>query len=206
LAERSHHRERPRELFFPVFPSAIPDESGLRETSRQHNTHSIELREVRYTWHPWCGRVVAIHKTFARNGRVVSQCSIEENSEGRVLEIPEWMFDPAICLRIHLAAAPTVSCDALLDLKSLLRSAPLPDVDVVLQAQHRSLLSPGGADAKVTEPQGRSIHTVSSTTEESGLAGATSRNQTESAEVFRATAARALRETPHLQHQKGGER
>ena len=33
LAARSHDRERPRELFFPVFPSAIPDESGLRESS-----------------------------------------------------------------------------------------------------------------------------------------------------------------------------
>ena len=171
-----------------------------------HNTHSIEQREVPCTWRPWCGRVVAVHKTFARNGRVGSQCSIQENSEARLLEIPEWMFDPDICRRMHLAAVPTVSCEALLDLKSLLQGAPLPDIGVVLQAQHRSLLSPGGADAKVTEVQDRSIHTVSSTTQESGLAGIASRNQTESGEASRATAARAPRKSPRLQHQKGGGR
>jgi hypothetical protein len=149
---------------------------------------------------------VAVHKTPAKNGRVVSHCSIEENSGVRLLEIPEWMFDPAICRRMHLAAVPTVSCEALLDLKSLLRCVPLPDLDAVLKAQHRSLLSPGGADAKVTELQDRSIHTVSSTTQESGLAGAASKNQTKSGQAFRATAARSLRKNPRLQHQKGGGR
>jgi hypothetical protein len=149
---------------------------------------------------------VAVHKTFARNGRVVSQCSIEENSEARHLEIPEWMFDPAICCRMQLAVVPTVSCKALLDLKSLLRCASLSDTDVVLQAQHRPLLSPGGADAKIPEPRGCSIHTVSSTTQESGLAGIASRNQRESGEATRATAARALRKTPRRRQQKGGRR
>lgn len=178
----------------------------LRGTSQQRNTHNIESREVRYTWHPWCGRVVVVHQTFAKNGRVVSHCRIEENSEVRHLEIPEWMFDPAICRRMQLAAVPTVSCEALLDLKSLLRCASLPDTEVVLQAQHRSLLSLGGADAKITEPQGCSIHTVSSTAQESDLAGVASRNQTESGEASRSTAARALRKTPRRQHQKGGGR
>lgn len=154
----------------------------------------------------WCGRVVAVHKTFARNGRVVSQCSIEENSEARHLEIPEWMFDPAICCRMQLAAVPTVSCQALLDLKSLVRCVSLSHTDVVLQPQHCSSLSPGGADAKVPKPQGCSILTISSTTQESGLAGTASRNKTESNDTFRATAARALRKTPRRQQQKGGGR
>jgi hypothetical protein len=57
------------------------------DTSQQRNTHSIESREVHYTWHPWCGRIAAVHKTFAKNGQVVSHCSIEENSEARHLEI-----------------------------------------------------------------------------------------------------------------------
>ena len=186
--------------------SVCLDGSALHGTSRQHNTHNIEWQEVCYTWHPWCGRVVAVHQTFARNGRVVSHCSIEENAEARHLEIPEWMFDPAICCRMQLAAEPTVSCQALLDLKSQLRCASISSTDVVLQAQHCSLLSPGGADAKVLESNGCSIHTVSSTTQESGLAGTASRNKTESSETVRATAARALRKTPRRQQQKAGGR
>ena len=130
--------------------SIAPHGFGHRSTTQQRNTHNIESREVRYPWHPWCGRVAAVHQTFAKNGRVVSRCGIEENAEARHLEIPEWMFDPVICRRMHLAAVPTVSGEALLDLKSLLRCAPFPDTDVVLQPQHRSLLSPGGADAKIT--------------------------------------------------------
>jgi hypothetical protein len=161
-------------------PSPVRDESGLRGTSRQRNTHSIESREVRYPWHPWHDRVVAIHQSFTRNGRALFRCSIEENLEVRLLEIPQWMFDPATCCGMRLAAVPTVSCKALLDLKSLLQCTLLPESDVVLQAEHRCLLSPGGADAKVTEPtEGRSTQTVSSTPPESGLAGAASRNQAE---------------------------
>ena len=189
-----------------MFPCSVPNGFGRRDTSQQRNTHNIESREVHYAWHPWCGRVVAVHKTFARNGRVMSQCGIEENSEARHLEIPEWMFDPVICRCMRLAALPTVSCEALLDLKSLLRCAPLPDTDVVLQAQHHSLSSQGGADAKIIEPHDRSIHPVSSTAQESGLAGIASRNKTKSSEASRAAAARALRKTPRRRHRKGGRR
>jgi hypothetical protein len=65
-------------------------------------------------------------------------------------------------------AAPTVSCDALLELKALLRTAARPDCGVVLQAQHRPLLTAGGADATVSEPTAiLSTHTVSSSTQAS---------------------------------------
>jgi hypothetical protein len=115
------------------------------------------------------------------------------------------MFDSMACHRMRLATAPMVSCGALLDLKALLRSASLPDSDVVLQGQHRSLLSPGGADAKITKPaESRSIQTISSTPEAPVLAGAVSRNQTENSTVAGATAARAHRKSPRLRQQKGG--
>jgi hypothetical protein len=190
-----------------AYPSQVRGEFDPRGTSRQRNTHSIESREVRYPWHPWHDRVVEIHQSFARNGRALFRCSIEENLEARLLEIPQWMFDPATCCRMHLAAVPTVSCRALRDLKSLLHCALLPGSEVVLQAQHRCLPSPGGADAKVAEPtDGRSTQTVSSTPPEPGLAGAASRNQAENREVVRATAARTLRKRPRLGQQKGGGR
>jgi hypothetical protein len=117
------------------------------------------------------------------------------------------MFDSVACCRMRLAKVPTVNCGALLDLKALLRCASFPDSDVVLQGQHRSLLSPGGADAKITKPtESRSIQTISSAPEAPVLAGAASRNQTENSTVAGATAARAHRKSPRLRQQKGGKR
>jgi hypothetical protein len=118
------------------------------------------------------------------------------------------MFDSVACCRMRMAKVPTVSCGALLDLKALLRCAPFPDsAAVVLQGQHRSLLSPGGADAKITNPaESRSIQTISSAPEAPVLAGAASRNQTENSTVAGATAARAHRKSSRLRQQKGGKR
>ena len=181
--------------------------SGLRGTSRQRNTHSNESREVRYPWHPWHARAVAVHEALTKNGRGVFRCGIDENPGMRLLEIPQWMFDSVACCRMRLATVPTVSCGALLDLKALLQYASFPDSDVVIQGQHRSLLSPGDADAKITKSaESGSIQTVSSTPEAPVLAGAASRNQAENSKVAGATAARAHRKSPRLRQQKGGGR
>ena len=178
---------------------------GPRDTSRQRNTHNLESREVHYPWHPWHARAVAVHEAFTRNGRAVCRCSVDENPGARLLEIPQWMFDSVACRRMSLAAVPTVSCGALLDLKALLRCESLPDSDVVLQGQHHSLLSPGGSDAKITNPTAsRPIQTVSSTPEVSVLAAAASGSQTERRKVAGATAARAHRKSSRLRQQKGG--
>jgi len=165
------------------------------------------LREVRYLWHPWYARAVAVHETFTRNGRAVFQCGLDEKPGARLLEIPQWMFDSVACCRMRLATVPMVSCGALLDLKALLRCALFPDCDVVLQGQHRSWLSTGGADARITKPaESRSIQTISSAPEAPVLAGAASRNQTKNSTVAGATAARAHRKSPRLRQQKGGKR
>ena len=175
-------------------PSPDRDGFGPRGTSPQRNTHSNESREVRYPWHPWHDRVVTIHRSFTRNGRALFFCSVEESLEGRLLEIPQWMFDPAICCRMQPAAVSTVSCEALRDLKTVLQCALPPDREVVLQAQHPCLLSPGGADAKITEPtEGRPTQTISSMPPEPGLAGVASGNQAENGEVVGTTAARTFR-------------
>jgi hypothetical protein len=184
-----------------------PDGSALHGTSRQSDTHSNESREVRYPWHPWHARAVTVHEAFTRNGRAVCRCSVDGNPGVRLLEIPQWMFDSVACCRMYLTTVPTVSCGALLDLKALLRCASFPDSDVVLQVQHRSLLTPGGADAKITNPtESRSIQTISSTPEAPVLAGAAARNQTKSGTVAGAAAARAHRKSRRLRQQKGGGR
>ena len=188
-------------------PSPDRDGFGPRGTSRQRNTHSTESREVRYPWHPWHDRVVTIHRSFTRNGHALFFCSVEESLEGRLLEIPQWMFDPAICCRMQLAAVPTVSCEALLDLKTVLQCALPPDREVVLQAQHPCLLSRGGADAKITEPtEGRPTQTISSMPPEPGLAGVASGNQAENGEVVGTTAARTFGKSPGPGQQQGGGR
>ena len=190
-----------------AFPSRAQDGYDLRDASRQHNTHNIESREVRYAWHPWHERVVAIHQAFTRSGCALFRCSIEENLETRLLEIPQWMFDPATCCRMHLAAVPTVAGKALLDLKTLLQGTPLPDNGILLQARHRSLLSSGGADAKVSEPaENYSTQTVSSTPPESHLAGAASRNPAKNGGVACATTARTLQKSPRFEQRKGSRR
>ena len=193
------------EFFQSVCPSRVQDGCDPPRTTRQRNTHNIESREVLYPWHPWHARTVTVHEAFTRNKRAVFQCGADENPGARLLEIPQWMFDLVACCRMRLATVPTVSCGALLDLKALLRCASFSDSDVVLQGQHRSLLSPGGADAKITEPtESRSIQIVSSTSEAPVLAGAASGNQAENSKVAVATAARTHRKSPRLRQQKGG--
>jgi hypothetical protein len=117
-----------------------PDGCAPRGTTRQRNSHNIESREVLYPWHPWHARTVTVHEAFTRNKRAVFQCGVDEKPGGRLLEIPQWMFDSVACCRMRMAKVPAVGCGALLDLKTLLRCASFPDSDVVLQDQHRSLL------------------------------------------------------------------
>ena len=128
-----------------------------------------------------------------QKGQAVFRCGLEENPEIRYF-VPQWMFDPAACCRMHQAAVPVVGCEALRDLKVLLPGTALSHRDVVLQAQHRSLRSQGGADANVTEPiKSCSIPTVSSTPPQSRLAGIASRNPKDDGEAAGTTAAWALR-------------
>jgi len=66
---------------------------------------------------------VAVHEALTKNGRAVCRYGVDENPGGRLLEIPQWMFDSVACCRMRMAKVPTVSCGALLDLKALLRCA-----------------------------------------------------------------------------------
>ena len=164
-----------------------------RGTNRQSNTHSssTESREVRYPWHAWYGRSVWIHGAVVKNTCTVYRCSLEQNDEIQILEIPQWMFESAVCCQVRVAEAPTVSSEALQDLKGLLRSIRLSGAKVVLQAQHRSLLSPGGSDAKVAEPmEASSSPAVSAVPQESTLGGHPSRrSQTKDGKTVGAAAA-----------------
>ena len=57
-----------------------------------------------------------------KNGRAVYRCSVEQNHQTRVLELPQRMFEPAVCCQLRMVVTSAVSCTALLDLKARLRS------------------------------------------------------------------------------------
>ena len=121
----------------------------LRCTTRQRNTHNTESREVRYPWHPWCGRTVTVYEALTKGGHPVCWCGFDDQRNGRSLEVPTWMFDPGTRDPLRLAGTPMVSCQALIVLKVLLETAQRGDM---LQGQHRSLNATGGADATVRTP------------------------------------------------------
>jgi len=160
------------ELSQPGCPSPVQDELCPGNTSRQSNTHSTELREIRYPWHPWRGRSVWIYGAFVKSGWALYRCSLEQNQKARLFEIPQWMFDSGACCRVHRAEQPAVDSAALLELKLLLHRTRSPGRDLVVQAQHHS--SPGGADARIGEStEGFANRVVSPATTDSGVAKAT---------------------------------
>jgi hypothetical protein len=72
-------------------------------TSQQHNTHIVEVREVWYQWHAWFGRKVRVHATLMKRGGAVAHCSSEDVHPHRLLELPRWMLDSAVCCQIQAA-------------------------------------------------------------------------------------------------------
>ena len=120
-----------------------------RCTTQQRNTHSTESREVRYRWHPWFGLVVWVHLTRVIQAQDVVRCALTPELGAHATEIPLWMFDAAACVLMDLADEPTVDVEALRELSTLLRHVRGPSDAAVpmLQAEHRSLSSAGGAHA-----------------------------------------------------------
>ena len=125
---------------------------ATRDTTRQPNTHNTESRTVCYPWHPWFRRSVVVYETLVKYGHSVCRCGLEEERTRRAIEIPTWMFESATCSRLRVMRVPLVDGDTLCTLKTVLRSTSRSGRRDVLQAQHRSLLPTGGADAMVWEP------------------------------------------------------
>jgi len=121
-----------------------PHAAGGNCTSRQRNTHSTELRQVRYPWHPWFGRSVTVYEALTKGGHAICRCGFDDPRNDRSLEVPAWMFEPPACDHLRLTATPFVDCQALIELKVMLQTAPRT---CVLQAPHHSLTVSGGADA-----------------------------------------------------------
>src|SRR6266446_2666712 len=104
---------------------------GTADTSRQSNTHSTEVREIRYPWHPWYGRPVWIHGALVKGGQALYHCSLEQNHQAPLFKIPQWMFESGACCRMHRAEEPAVDCAALRDLRRLHHHTRSPSRDFV---------------------------------------------------------------------------
>lgn len=136
-------------LNYPEVQAPSSHVAGRDCTSRQRNTHNTESREVRYPWHPWFGRRVTVYETVTKGGHPVSRCGIEDQRNDRSVEVPAWMFEAAACDHLRLITTPFVDCQALIELKAVMQTAPRTDM---LQAPHHSLTAPGGADATGQTP------------------------------------------------------
>ena len=93
-----------------------------------------------------------IHNSVDKNQQTTLRCSLEPIVDARLIEIPHWMFDAVSLCGVRRADTPTVSGEALLELKALLSSLGKQRDERVLQAQHPSLARTGETDAKVIKP------------------------------------------------------
>jgi hypothetical protein len=191
----------------PVSDSPRPDDRARDCTSHQHNTHIRERREICYPWHPWHGRKVWVHTTLIKRGRAVAHCSLEDVQPFRVLEVPLWMLDVAVCCKIRVVKSGLANVESLRELRALLHSAQPARGDIALEAQHRYLLDAGGADVNVADSRGTpSTPVVCSSASQAALDGSVARCSTEDSAIADAVAAAALRQTPGRGPGRGGAR
>ena len=88
----------------PGSPWRATSGSGIDDTSRRDNAQKTEVRSVCYPWHPWYDRSLVIRESLVKNGVAVYRCGLEAGDiTSRSLEIPQWMFDRAICCGLRRA-------------------------------------------------------------------------------------------------------
>ena len=80
----------------------------------------------------------------------MTYCSLEEVQACRVLEVPLWMLDVAVCCRTRLCEAGFASAQSLRELKEVLQAAQSRSrASAVLKTEHQYLLNAGGADGGI---------------------------------------------------------
>ncbi len=112
-------------------PPAL-DANAPRCTTQQHKTHNTDLGNLTYPWHPWFNQRVVIHESLTKSGQALFRCSLPEEAQLAGLDIPQWMFDLALCCTMQLQTSPWVHVDALRQLRQLLqlaKAAPRNEVD-----------------------------------------------------------------------------
>ncbi len=191
-------------------PSPVTDGRATGGRTQQHKTHVTERRVLRYRWHPWFDCNIGIEAARATRGEPVFHCRLEEGTpSGRALAIPQWMFDTATCERMRVADSPTVSCEALTELRTLLQWARQHSEVGVIEASHRILNDQGESDAQSercdSTPPSRAAGSASRDVPDTDVAKSTGRGTRASSAVARPSAPRAL-ESPARRRRSGGGR
>jgi hypothetical protein len=142
------------------------------DTSQQQNTHIGEPGGIYYAWHPWYERKVRLHATLVKRGRAVGRCSLEDVQPFRILDVPLWMMDPAVCSKIRAASSRVASVESLRELKALLRPERPVVSEFAIQARPAYLLDAGGADVSAVESnEVHPMNAVCGPPSETGMAG-----------------------------------
>ena len=111
-----------------------------------------------------------MYEALTKGGHATCRCGFDEQRNDRSLEVPAWMFEPAVCDHVRVADTPFVDCPALIELQTVLQTAQRA---AMLQAQHHSVIAAGGADATVPTPTtSLATDAVSSVTSAPALSGA----------------------------------
>jgi len=100
-----------------------PGEGAENCTTRRHNAHEPDEREVLYPFHPWSGRLVRVREARERASGDIFRCLIGEDDGDRGRDLPAWMFDRAICGLVRMSASPVADIAALVKLRALLNDA-----------------------------------------------------------------------------------
>ena len=138
-----------------------PNVGAGRCTTRRGNAHRTEDRKVLYPWHRWAGRFVHIHELIGKAAGDVVRCSHDDDTSGRWLELPIWMFDRAACAPMRLETCPQVNIAALQALRALLDETAIGGGTVGLA----SLNTPVSGAARVSHDQNRGdIHATPTAT------------------------------------------
>ncbi len=182
------------------------DDAGC--TSRQQNAHITDTRELLYRWHCWYGQPVYIFGTVTRGEHVFLRCALDRGESGRLLEVPQWMFDATTCCRMVLAATANVSVQTLRDLTRFICAVQSPNETGVLKGKHPTLPDPGGARAKPkTSKNPPAVDDVPSSTAVAAVAKPAHRSSRTGTKIAGATVASASpRSTRRVSRREGGAR
>jgi hypothetical protein len=64
-----------------------------------------------------------VYEALTKGGQPVCRCGVDDQRNDRSLEVPAWMFEPALCDHLRVAEASCVDGQALIELKTVLRTA-----------------------------------------------------------------------------------
>ena len=101
---------------------------------------------VAYPWHALFGKEVRVHGRRNWGTHEALACMLEDGPDRKAQEIPDWMFDAAVCAAFEVSDAPWVPFDVLSEVCRLLEVSGVRSGPVALQDPPCCEVQPGGAD------------------------------------------------------------